>query len=195
MAPVLVESIRELNLKLTDIQTFATSTDTTFLTELENWLASATNGIANIFSQKVTTNQLCIGTTCITQSDLDAFKTWEATQNQNGGGTSPAAPVVVPAVTPSVPPVVPDPSSNTQTPTVTPPDPTVTSPSPDPSTQTPSVTPPVVTPDPSSTPATTPAVAPVVTPDPTVTPPSDPVVTPDPSATDSGTTSSTTTSN
>ena len=147
ITPVLVESIRELNLKLTNIQTFATSSDTTFLTYLENWLGSATNGVKDFFAGKVHTQELCVGDssseTCITKAQLD-----QLLSNQN---TQPSVPVITPPV------VTPDPSTGDQTPTVTPP--VIT---PDPTTQTPTVTPPVVTPP--------------VTPDPTavVTPTPDP---------------------
>ena len=99
---------------------------------------------------------------------MQAFKAWEASQNQS-----------------SVPTVTPPPTDSTQTPTVIPP---VVTPDPSTGDQTPTVTPPVITPDPGTeTPIVTP---PVVTPDPTVTPPVDPTSTPSDSSGDGSTVSS-----
>ncbi|MDB4984769.1 MAG: hypothetical protein JWM20_948 [Patescibacteria group bacterium] len=103
ITPVLVESIRELNLKLIDIQNFAAATDKTFLNTLIAWLGNGANGITDLFaknihSDSVTTAQLCVGSTCISETDLQKFKTWEASQPQtpqvspSGGGSSDPAP-------------------------------------------------------------------------------------------------------
>jgi hypothetical protein len=34
------------------------------------WLGSATNGIQNIFTKKITTDELCVGTVCVTQTQF-----------------------------------------------------------------------------------------------------------------------------
>ena len=163
ITPVLVESIRELNLKLTNIEAVAATTDQTFITNLISWLGDSLNKLTAIHVDK----QICIGQTCITESDLQQFKTWEASQGTTSsgssspsissgtGGSSPstatgdttASPTTDPSVS-STP--VTDPST-TGTPVVDPS--TTTTPASDPSTSsTPSVTPPS---DPSSsTPST-----------------------------------------
>ena len=125
LAPALVEADRELDLKLTNIQNFATATDTTFLQGLVNWLGSATNGITNIFTQKITTQQVCVadanGQTCLNRTQLD--------QLLSG-------------------------NSNVQTPPVTPPDAGTPAPVDVPSTQTPdSGTPSIDTSSPSTPPS------------------------------------------
>ena len=102
MTPYLVEGVRELDLKLVDIQNFATQTDdTTFLHSLISWLGSATNGIGNLVAKtfvgnEVDVNNLCVtdssgAKTCITKAQLDqiiAGQNNQQTINTNTSGTS-----------------------------------------------------------------------------------------------------------
>lgn len=76
ITPVLTEAIRELNVKLTDMQKVADGIDTTFITNLKNWFASSTNGIGDFFvttlhgKQGMFSDQLCVGTVCVTQDQF-----------------------------------------------------------------------------------------------------------------------------
>ena len=74
MTAALTKAIQELDLKIAGIQNL---TDETFLSNLRNWFADATNSITEFFSKRVHTEVLCIGSsdneTCITKAQLDAL--------------------------------------------------------------------------------------------------------------------------
>ena len=57
------------------IENFASAENQTFLHQLVTWLGDTTNGIANIFTKKVTTEQICVtdanGETCLDRSRID----------------------------------------------------------------------------------------------------------------------------
>jgi hypothetical protein len=84
MAPVLVEAIRELNVKVTSMADLTTA-DNSFVQQLVAWLGNSANGITNIFSKQVTTDKLCVGTVCVTQ---DQFMHMVQNGGQGGGGTT-----------------------------------------------------------------------------------------------------------
>lgn len=107
--PVLVEAIKELHVKISDIQNFAAAQDKTFLQNLIAWLGDTLNGLTAIHVDK----QLCIGATCLDESDLQQFKTWQSEQNNvpvpvvTPDPVTPSDPVVQVPVSPDV--QVPDP--------------------------------------------------------------------------------------
>lgn len=70
MTPVLVEAVKELNLTLTAIDTFAFEDTGGFTERLRQFFESTTNGIRTIFVKEVQTDKLCVGTTCVTESQL-----------------------------------------------------------------------------------------------------------------------------
>jgi hypothetical protein len=70
ITPVLVRGINELNLKITNIENFATAENKTFLNNLIAWFADATNGIGRLFAGEVHTDTLCVGETCVTETQL-----------------------------------------------------------------------------------------------------------------------------
>ena len=83
-AGIALSAIKALNLNLNAIASSTASTTpaslsfasgffSTVYSHISTWLASATNGIANIFSNKVTTNELCVGSTCVTETQLKAL--------------------------------------------------------------------------------------------------------------------------
>jgi hypothetical protein len=90
MAPVLVEAIRELNMKVVAMADLSAANNT-FAQELVAWLGSATNGVADFFSKKSHTETLCVGTvgneTCITKDQLDHILQNQI-QSQGGNGTT-----------------------------------------------------------------------------------------------------------
>jgi hypothetical protein len=68
ITPVLVEAIRELDLKLTGIQNLS---DETFLSRMRNWFADTENGIGSFIAGTIRAkDQLCVGNTCVTESQL-----------------------------------------------------------------------------------------------------------------------------
>jgi hypothetical protein len=92
MTPILTEAIRELHLKLTDIQKVADGVDPTFLTNLKNWLASETNGIVDLFAGTIhAKDKLCVGSVCVTQDQfLKMVQTSNGTLPVIVSGGSPA---------------------------------------------------------------------------------------------------------
>lgn len=83
MTPILVEAIRELNLKIEDIDELATkiTANATFLEQLRTWLADATNGITDISADNLRAkDQICIDDECI---DKDQLKSIIQSQNEN----------------------------------------------------------------------------------------------------------------
>ncbi len=67
MVPMLIKAIQEMHLEISGIQNM---TDENFISHLQDWLASATNGIQNIFSNRIETNELCVGSRCITEEQF-----------------------------------------------------------------------------------------------------------------------------
>ncbi|MEI8223491.1 MAG: tail fiber domain-containing protein, partial [bacterium] len=72
MTPVLVEAIRELNVKLATIQT--TAATVTDHTGLVAWFADAANGIGDLFVSSIhAKNEVCIDDVCVTKADLQTL--------------------------------------------------------------------------------------------------------------------------
>lgn len=66
-----IQAIKELDIKIEAIESFASSINTTFIDSMRNWLASATNSITLIVSDTLKArNQLCIDDVCITKDQL-----------------------------------------------------------------------------------------------------------------------------
>ena len=63
-------------------------------TRIAGWLADTANGIASIFTGKLTTNELCVsdqgGTTCITKAQLDALLAGVGASSRESSATEPA---------------------------------------------------------------------------------------------------------
>jgi hypothetical protein len=75
LIPVLVKAVQELDVKMKSVEGFADQYNASLLDHLKAWLADAGNGInliaANVFkSHKVETDQLCVGSTCVTEAQL-----------------------------------------------------------------------------------------------------------------------------
>jgi hypothetical protein len=68
LVPYTVEAVKEMNINITDIDDL-TKTDT-WRDALTNWLADDENGIASIFSKKITTDTLCVGSVCVTEQQF-----------------------------------------------------------------------------------------------------------------------------
>ncbi len=102
ITPVLVEAIRELNIKVENIYNFRTSDDQIFKNQLITWFADQANGIEGFFAkairaESVTTDQLCVKDICMSRDQL-----YQLLQNQQGNQgqlESPATPTPAPAPT------------------------------------------------------------------------------------------------
>ncbi len=127
LIPYTIAAIQEMNVKITAIDDLTKSNS--WRDALINWFADSANGITNIFAKKVTTDELCVGTTCVTQQQF-----LQLIQNSNNSGSSSSSSSTT---TSSSAPVTDSGSSDsTQTPstdsaTVTPPASDTTAPSPD----------------------------------------------------------------
>ncbi len=94
------------------IQSIAAISDE-FKTNLVNWLADAQNGITKLFAKEVHTDMLCVGSTCVTQSQFLAMVN-AANQAPASAAPPPAQPSPAASSTPPT-------SEATSTPEVTPP--------------------------------------------------------------------------
>jgi hypothetical protein len=115
--PVLVKAIQEIDLKLKSFEDLMTI-DNTFAGILRTWLASATNGITNIFTKKITTEQICVtdenGETCLTRSQVDQILNNQNSSSNNGGSTPPPEPEPIPEPEPeTIPAPEPQPGDGT----------------------------------------------------------------------------------
>jgi hypothetical protein len=113
MTPILVEAVRELNMKVTALA--LGQTPTTVFDGIKIWLGDASNGIENLFAKKITTEQLCVrnaqGETCLSRDALDRLLQQQTTP------TLPVTPPVdsLPEPVVETPPT--DQPTDTQTPT------------------------------------------------------------------------------
>lgn len=111
ITPVLVEAIREMNLKINDIDAHATAilANETFMGGMRSWFAAETNAITLIISDTIKArNQICIDDVCMNK---DQLKQLLEQQNQGSGVVSqtptgqtsvPTDPVTDPATDPVV---------------------------------------------------------------------------------------------
>ena len=66
----IVKSIQEMDLKLEPLTSLDPNQDNSLASLIKTYLANSLNGIETIFANKVQTNELCVGTTCVTQTQL-----------------------------------------------------------------------------------------------------------------------------
>ena len=98
MTPILVEAIREMDLKITGIADLDISNS--WRDSLVAWFASASNGISKMFAGEITTKTLCVADesgakTCLTKGQLDTLI--------NNSGQSFGPVVVIPEPAPETP--------------------------------------------------------------------------------------------
>jgi hypothetical protein len=95
MTPILTAAVKELNIKLDTIENFSQNidgTDSVFVTRLRAWLASATNGIEDLFTKKVHSEQICLKKSdgseyCVNGDQLESIMGGAGT-SVSGGNTS-----------------------------------------------------------------------------------------------------------
>ena len=98
LIPYTIAAIQQMDIQITDIADLAKQNP--WRDALQDWLASETNGIANIFSNQITTPTLCVGSndhkTCITESQVDQILASISANNQSPVVSSPIAPTQTP---------------------------------------------------------------------------------------------------
>lgn len=102
--PVLTKAIQELDVKISNINAQAATlfTNQGFLDGMIAWFANSTNGIQKLFTHEVHTDTLCVGNTCVTETELQQLL------QQNNVSVPPPATPPVPEPDP-VPDIVPTP--------------------------------------------------------------------------------------
>ena len=85
MIPYTIAGIQQINVTLTGIQNLDESSS--FVSNLRSWFASASNGIMKLFVKSISTDELCVGSVCVTESQF-----LQMIQNSNGGYSAPTPP-------------------------------------------------------------------------------------------------------
>ncbi len=97
---ILMAAVKQLDIKITNIADL-TNEDNSLVGALRAWLASTTNGLVNIFSDKITTKELCVEDVCINKDQLRALiENAGQTLPPSGGGETPPTEEVPPSETP-----------------------------------------------------------------------------------------------
>jgi hypothetical protein len=95
MLPYIVGAIKELDLNINQIENFefnTDGTDSTFVTRLRQWYASATNGIKDLFAKKIRTEQICLKRSdgseyCVNGDQLESVMNGQGIVVPSGGST------------------------------------------------------------------------------------------------------------
>ncbi|HTH93547.1 MAG TPA: tail fiber domain-containing protein, partial [Candidatus Paceibacterota bacterium] len=122
LLPYTVEAIKELDVQITSIDDM--SSNNPFRDAITKWLADASNGIQNIFTKKVTTDQLCItdanGQTCLNRSQVDQILQQQNVQSAPSASSGDDTATQSPDVTSQSPdvsdPTISSPDANSQSP-------------------------------------------------------------------------------
>ena len=124
MSALIVKSMQQLDLKITDIENFATAQDQTFLQSIIAWLGNTANGIGDLFASRVNTHELCVDGQCLNQDDVrQLLELKNSMPGNNSSGTTTPPPATDPQSDPvtspenpapqPAPEVVPDPTAGT----------------------------------------------------------------------------------
>lgn len=87
LTPFIIKAIQELNMKVTAI---ADLTEESGIREaLRTWFSDTANGITELFAGRIKTNELCVGSVCVTESEfLQLVQQSGQNQTSFSGGTS-----------------------------------------------------------------------------------------------------------
>ena len=95
MTPILVQAIREMNLKITDINN--TETSNPWRDALIAWFGNTANGITELFAGRVRTHELCLDDVCVTKDQLQQLlQNSQQTIVPSSSGNPPADPEITP---------------------------------------------------------------------------------------------------
>jgi hypothetical protein len=96
-APLVVQAIQELNLKLESVNTM--EQENSFRSILISWFGNVGNGIGNIFAGTFKAkDKLCINETCVTESQLQSLLA-NANVGGNGGSGNDGGDTIAPVIT------------------------------------------------------------------------------------------------
>ena len=132
LIPYTVEAIKEMNLKIASIDDL-TKTNS-WRDAIVAWFADTNNGIKSFFSDTVKTNNLCVGTTCVTQQQFLQMVQHSGTATAGSAGSPQVSDTATQTPDGTTPDVVPD--TTAATPDTTPVIPDVPTPDPVPDTAT-----------------------------------------------------------
>ncbi len=92
LTSVITKAVQELNLKLTTLETFSFEDTGGFTERLREFFENAGNGIRKIFVKEIQTDKLCVGTTCVTETQLQQLLNQSG---QSGSTPSPEPEVII----------------------------------------------------------------------------------------------------
>ncbi len=87
-APLFAGAIQALDLKVASLESLDTSNDKSLASLVKQYLADTMNGIQNIFAKHIHTDELCVGQTCVTETQLQQLLQSQGINNSNSGGGS-----------------------------------------------------------------------------------------------------------
>ncbi len=121
LTSVITKAVQELNLKLTSVEKFSFEDTGGFAERLREFFESTTNGIRTIFVKEVQTDKLCVGTTCVTESQLQQLLNQSGHSGGGAPSPSPETETVIPeGDTPEEEEIVADPSPEETSETIVP---------------------------------------------------------------------------
>ncbi len=90
LTPYIVESIQELNLKVTPLSSLDTTANGSLGSLIVQFLTDSANNIQNIFTNRITTKEICIDeNTCLTEQDIrDLINTAHNGSSSSSGSSS-----------------------------------------------------------------------------------------------------------
>jgi hypothetical protein len=120
VTPLLVEAVRELDIKIKHLESSSNLSADSLISQVATWLSSAGNGIQNIFAHKLTTEKICVadanGETCLDRSQVDEILSSQSQLHSSQQVSNPVPEVPVSEVQVPVPevsvPEVPEVSEN-----------------------------------------------------------------------------------
>lgn len=101
LTPIIVEAVRELNVKIEGI---ATVQSASFMNALRNWFGDAGNGISTMYAKvfrgdRIETNELCVGQVCVTSEQFLNLVQGSGSSGGQGQGQIPS-PTPIPDANP-----------------------------------------------------------------------------------------------
>lgn len=114
---ILLASVKALDLKIQPLTSLDISNDKSLASLIRQYLADTANGIENLFAKHIHTDELCIGQTCVTESQLQQLLSQQPnTINQNTNNGTAIEPTSPDVQTPPVESPAPEPETTTELP-------------------------------------------------------------------------------
>ncbi len=114
---ILLASVKALDLKIEPLTSLDTSNDKSLASLIRQYLADTANGIESLFAKHIHTDELCIGQTCVTESQLQQLLNQQSnTINQNTNNGTAIEPTSSDVQTPPVESPAPEQETTTEIP-------------------------------------------------------------------------------